>query len=162
VLFAVCGLKVLKYAVTNNKQNCIKLIEVGGLKHIFPVLMGRGVPKDERTEAETAVVSIISQLCTHLHDVKENDCVARLLIKFTENDCEKLERCIEIFASYYRTLQETDKRIQTTVRALESADDDEELEIYSASIPSLVSRSCPSICCCIFFIHCLLSNVTEN
>lgn len=138
---------MLKYATTNNKANCAKLVEAGGLKHLFPLLMGRGLPKscsrdaDEKTEAEHSCVATLAQLCTHLHDVSEKDCCARLLLKFVENDGEKLVRCVDLFGAYHKSLQETDRKIAATVRALEADDDDEDLEVYNASIPSLASQS---------------------
>jgi hypothetical protein len=122
------------------------------------VLVGRGIPKiclqgndasTEKLESENAGVAIISQLCTHLHDVTDNDCATRLVLKFTENEYEKLERCIELFGMYYNSLQDTDRKIQATIRAFETNDDDEELELYSASIPELVRvQWCHDLKCC--------------
>lgn len=42
---ALCAVRVINYAITDNRPNAEKFVEVGGLKHIFPMVMGRGLPQ---------------------------------------------------------------------------------------------------------------------
>lgn len=130
------AVRTLSHAIDNNKSNCERLVDAGGLKVIFPMLMGRGLPKSDKKkgalakrEIEEAVVAIVSQLCLQLFDSRERDCASRLLLKLTENDYEKLDRCSELFAKYSEQLKATEARIEARRRELEaSVDDEEELE----------------------------------
>ena len=72
---AISALKVLDFAISGNLENCKHLINVGGLKYLFPHLMGRNLPKAKRKKEKQAiietVISIISQLChmtIHSHE----------------------------------------------------------------------------------------------
>ena len=49
-----CALRAISYAVTSNKAGCLKLIQSGGLKVVFPVLMGRGLPKPKKKKSKRA------------------------------------------------------------------------------------------------------------
>ena len=124
------ALKVLNYAITNNKENCLKFIEAGGLKFISPIVLGRGIPKicfsgkdggAIKKDAEEAALSIFAQL----------------------------DRCVEIFATAYANLKQTDQRILATSRALERAEDFDAMEEFTADIPSQV---CSLLLLCSFII----------
>ena len=122
---AICALKVILYAITDNKINAERFIFVGGLKYVFPMLFGRGLPKvmvsgkkksrstEEKQETEEDILGIISQMCILLHDSKEQDCSNRLLSKFLEADFEKLDHCVELFAKYSRQLKATEYQIES-------------------------------------------------
>lgn len=68
---AISAVKVLNFAISGNLVNCERLIEAGGLKYLFPHLMGRNLPKVEKKKDKKsdkrdlteAAISIISQLC---------------------------------------------------------------------------------------------------
>lgn len=45
---SLSALKVINFAVSGNLANCERLIDVGGLKYLFPYLMGRNLPKVEK------------------------------------------------------------------------------------------------------------------
>jgi hypothetical protein len=139
----VGAVKVLSFAVSNNRDAAIKLVEQGGLKLLFPILMGRGLPNTysktsknskskEVKEAEETCLITIAQLCVLLCTVSEQDCCHRLLAKFIENGTEKLDRCVDLFETFSQTLIATDGRIQNTIRALEAAEDDEAVEEFSS------------------------------
>lgn len=49
---AVQALKVLNYALNKNPKNCKQFIEAGGLKLIFPILMGKGLKEKKKEIAE--------------------------------------------------------------------------------------------------------------
>lgn len=122
---AICALKVILYAITDNKVNAERFIFVGGLKFVFPMLFGRGLPKvmvsgkkksrsaEEKQETEEDILGIISQMCILLHDSKEHDSSTRLLAKFFEADFEKLDHCVELFVKYSRQLKATEYQIES-------------------------------------------------
>ena len=126
IYVVVCALRVLKYATSGHRGCCEKLISVGGLKFVFPTLLGRGLPKLKRKksgkgssqEIEETAIGLISQLVTEVHDSLTDDACYRLLIKFTENEREKLERCCELFIKYFNVLKETEKSLELTAIAL--------------------------------------------
>ncbi|CAM9865567.1 unnamed protein product, partial [Hapterophycus canaliculatus] len=45
---AWCAVKVLDFALTDHSNNCERLVEVGGLKAVLPVFMGRGAARKLR------------------------------------------------------------------------------------------------------------------
>ena len=45
---ALSAIKVLNFALSGNLDNCERLIEAGGLKYVFPLIMGRNLPKVEK------------------------------------------------------------------------------------------------------------------
>lgn len=136
---AVCAMKVIKYATSSNKFSCERLVSAGGMKHVFPLLMGRGLPKRMKKasgagtsrEAEETAIAVISQLILQLHDVHENDISQRLLSKLVESEGEKLDRCAELCAKYVKVLQSTEQQIESTAAALEEGEDEEELQEFT-------------------------------
>jgi hypothetical protein len=42
---ASCAIRAISYAVIENKANAEKFIDVGGMKYLFPMLLGRSLPK---------------------------------------------------------------------------------------------------------------------
>ena len=75
---ASCAIRVINYAVIENKANAIKLVEVGGMKYLFPMLLGRSLPKitiaerkksrsqKEKKELEEQVSYYSSNSCTQI------------------------------------------------------------------------------------------------
>jgi beta-catenin-like protein 1 len=41
---SLSAVKVINFAIAGNLKNCERLIEAGGLKYLFPLLMGRHMP----------------------------------------------------------------------------------------------------------------------
>lgn len=145
---AICSIRAINYAILNNKTACEKFVEDGGFKYIFPVLMGRGLPKSElkkmnkhksngsasfsKKDIEDAVLSICSQFCLQLHDSTKHDAASRLLGKFLENEGEKLERCIEIYLNLRQQLAATELQIQRTIESLEQSGMIDDLEEFAS------------------------------
>ena len=59
----VCALRVVKFAISGNKTNCKRFISSGGLKHVFPMLMGRGLPKLKRKNSKSGVCWFCGVMC---------------------------------------------------------------------------------------------------
>jgi len=128
---AGCVVHALNYAVSKNRACCEKLVDVGGLKYVFPLLTSSGVKRalktkrtkkrvgHEKRSLEDSALSIVAQLCSLLCNSSVNDYSARILYKFVERDLQKLDRCVELFAKYCRVLDHTDEQIEATRRDLE-------------------------------------------
>ncbi len=144
----VCAPRALGFAVANHAANCERLVELGGLKFLFPALMGRGLPrptpahkrgrdgpvvksKDCR-EAEERVLAVLAQLCAHSPAAASPDYTVRLLLKFAEQEYEKLDRCVDLFDQQLQRLQQTEEEIQRTLAAFARENDLETLRSYSS------------------------------
>ncbi len=119
------ALKVLNHAMSNKegKDNCIKFVEVYGLRSLFPSFMK--TPKKilkaggSEMEHEEHVCSIIVSLFKNIKGPHRE----RIINKFVENDHEKVERLMELHFKYQRRVREADLRI-------ESQSEESEMEIY--------------------------------
>ena len=152
---AMCAIRAVNYSLTENKRNAMKFLLIGGLKYIFPMLLGKGLPKphikgkkkalsfEQKQEMEEDVISIICQMSLLLYNTTEQDCCTRLLGKFIENDYEKIEHCAELFVKYSKQLEATDYQLESVqIAALraqmeeigkvdeEDEEDKEEADIY--------------------------------
>lgn len=115
------AVKALDSALLNSVPNCEKLVELGGLKAVFPLFMGRGwggalkgKRQGERDALTEQVASIVASLCMLLMQVPGGGgeggsskraaaremCEARLLGKFVEGEGEKVDRAVELFVNY--------------------------------------------------------------
>lgn len=101
-----CAVKVLDFVLTNDALSCERCVDAGGLKSVFPVFMGRALKKkyldaDEKQKMEQLGVSLLGSLfkfCTGQR-------LERLLLKFEENGCEKVDRACELFTRYADKMQ---------------------------------------------------------
>ncbi|KAF3696565.1 Beta-catenin-like protein 1 Nuclear-associated protein [Channa argus] len=130
------ALKVLDHAMIGPEgaDNCHKFVDILGLRTIFPLFMK--TPKkmkktgNSEKEHEEHVCSIIASMLRNLKSQQRT----RLLNKFTENDCEKVDRLMELHFKYLEAVQQADKRIEgekhEMVRRGEILDDSMEDEFY--------------------------------
>ena len=96
------ALKVLNHAMCNAEgtDNCVKFVEVYGLRSIFPAFMK--TPKKSKKvgtseeEHEEHVCSIFSSLFRNVQGTARD----RLISKFLENDHEKVDRLMELHFKY--------------------------------------------------------------
>ncbi|KAJ8257313.1 hypothetical protein GJAV_G00184250 [Gymnothorax javanicus] len=132
----ISALKVLDHGMIGpeGSDNCHKFVDILGLRTIFPLFMK--TPKKMRKagvsdkEHEEHVCSIIASMLRNLRAQQRS----RLLSKFTENDCEKVDRLMELHFKYLEAVQAADKRIEgekhDMVRRGEIIDDMMEDEFY--------------------------------
>ncbi|XP_060750400.1 beta-catenin-like protein 1 [Tachysurus vachellii] len=107
------ALKVLDHSMIGPEgaDNCHKFVDILGLRTIFPLLMK--TPKKMRKagvsdkEHEEHVCSILASMLRNLKGQQRS----RLLSKFTENDCEKVDRLMELHFKYLEAVQLADRRI---------------------------------------------------
>ncbi|KAM6925136.1 beta-catenin-like protein 1 [Xenentodon cancila] len=130
------ALKVLDHGMIGPEgaDNCHKFVDILGLRTIFPLFM-KTPKKMKKTgaserEHEEHVCSIIASMLRNLKSQQRT----RLLNKFTENDCEKVDRLMELHFKYLEAVQQADKRIEgekhEMVRRGEILDDSMEDEFY--------------------------------
>ncbi|XP_039623288.1 beta-catenin-like protein 1 [Polypterus senegalus] len=108
------ALKVLDHAMIGPEgtDNCHKFVDILGLRTIFPLFMK--TPKKMKKagisdkEHEEHVCSIIASMLRNLKGQQRT----RLLSKFTENDCEKVDRLMELHFKYLEAVQLADKKIE--------------------------------------------------
>nr|CAG4641582.1 EOG090X03ST [Eurycercus lamellatus] len=119
------ALKVLNHALSGEegKDNCAKFVDILGLRTIFPLFMK--TPKKQKRkgmsaeECEEHVVSVIASMLKWCRGSQRS----RLLIKFTENDHEKVDRLMELHFKYYDKVRLIDQEQQR--RSSEEEDEDE-------------------------------------
>ncbi|KAI9905587.1 hypothetical protein PsorP6_014321 [Peronosclerospora sorghi] len=115
------ALRCLDHALVGNGRNCERLIEVGGLRSVFSVFMGRhGKYKSptshtkankaqERAKQVEHVVNILASLCAWISERAPADGYARLYAKFLENEKEKIDRCMDLFVEYYKRVEDSNE-----------------------------------------------------
>ena len=127
------ALKVLDHAMCNAEgaDNCVKFIEVYGLRSLFPTFMKppKSLKKsgDSEQEYEEHVASIIASLFKNIQGPMRD----RLISKFLENDHEKVDRLIELHIKYRRRMVTIDAEVKREKHLNPSVDTPEmEDEVY--------------------------------
>ncbi|KAK9950615.1 hypothetical protein M0R45_006096 [Rubus argutus] len=125
------AIRALDFAMTNYPPACERFIDVLGLKTAFAAFMGKvPINKNEKKERyqeelEERIVSLIASLFGGILKGSRRE---RLLSKFVENECEKIDRLMELYMRYSnRVKAETDRIDQLEFDDLEM--DDEEIYI---------------------------------
>ncbi|GLU10598.1 hypothetical protein SLE2022_273910 [Rubroshorea leprosula] len=129
------AIRALDFAMTKYPPACERFVDVLGLKTAFAAFMGK-IPnkknKKERyqEELEERLVSLIASLFGGILRGSRRD---RLLSKFVENECEKIDRLMELYMRYSdRVKSETQRMDQLELDDLEM---DEE-ERYNRKLES--------------------------
>lgn len=76
--------------------------------------------------------------------VKQLEMRARLLAKFQENECEKVDRCSELFAKYSRVLQATEESLRQHRFRLLQMEDEQALEELD-DVENLYNKVCSCV-----------------
>ncbi|KAI8881252.1 DUF1716-domain-containing protein [Backusella circina FSU 941] len=133
-LARIRAIKVLNYALAGpeGKDLCLKFVDATGLKYLFPLFMGKGSRKLKKShkssynesEDEEHITCIILSLLRNLSqkDVQR----MRLLLKFTEDNCEKMDRLVEMKEQY----ESKDETIKSELEEMSKTLEEEELEEY--------------------------------
>ncbi|OIT02195.1 PREDICTED: beta-catenin-like protein 1 [Nicotiana attenuata] len=96
------AIRALDFAMTNYPPACERFVDVMGLKTAFPAFMGK-IPlskknkKRYKEELEERLVSLVASLFGGILRGSRRD---RLLSKFVENECEKIDRLMELYMRY--------------------------------------------------------------
>ena len=127
------ALKVLNHAMCNAEgaENCVKFVEVYGLRSLFPVFMKppksskKGTSGSEQ-ELEEHMSSIIASLFKNVQGASRD----RLVGKFLENDCEKVDRLMEMHFKYKRRVTLADEEIKRERQLDGATEEDDDTEAY--------------------------------
>ncbi|XP_011624690.1 beta-catenin-like protein 1 isoform X2 [Amborella trichopoda] len=130
------AIRVLDFAMTKYPPACERFVDVLGLKTAFATFMGK-IPVNKKKnkesyqeELEERIVSLIASLFGGIFRGSRRE---RLLSKFVENECEKIDRLMELYMRYLdRVKAETERLNQLELEDLEM---DEE-ERYNRKLES--------------------------
>ncbi|CAK9169814.1 unnamed protein product [Ilex paraguariensis] len=128
--------RALDFAMTNYPPACERFVDVMGLKTAFPAFMGK-IPVNKKNkrrrykeELEERLISLIASLFGGILRGSRRE---RLLSKFVENECEKIDRLMELYMRYSdRVKSETERMNELELDDLEM---DEE-EKYNRKLES--------------------------
>ncbi|PSS00257.1 Beta-catenin-like protein [Actinidia chinensis var. chinensis] len=116
------AIRALDFAMTNYPPACERFVDVMGLKTAFPAFMGKipmnkNMKKRYKEELEERLVSLIASL---FGGILRGSRKERLLSKFVENECEKIDRLMELYMRYAnRVKAETERLNQLELDDLE-------------------------------------------
>jgi beta-catenin-like protein 1 len=133
------ALKALDYCLQNSKANCVRFVQAGGLKLVFPVFMGghqaaagaaakkqkrRKHNAGEDAEKHSHVLSVFGSLARHLPPDSVE--AQRFLLKFDEPG--KVERLVESRHEYALRLDARVAELETSAPDEDGDDEEEELD----------------------------------
>jgi len=126
-LARIRAIRVINYALSWTKedkvvlQNCKYFIDILGLKTLFPLLMKKDCKKISKrykdfneTSDDEHIVSVLASLLKTLTKPEDLPYRKRLLIKFIENDFEKLERLVSLHVQYHYKIIRSDQETTTS------------------------------------------------
>lgn len=114
------ALKCLDYVSTRYGPPCDKLVDLGGLKQLFGLFMGKAKVKgpagehDVEREVEERCISLTHNMLAALPPGGSGRAAARrerLLAKFVEAEFEKTDRLMELFFSYLSKVRAQEARL---------------------------------------------------
>ncbi|KAJ9703029.1 hypothetical protein PVL29_004685 [Vitis rotundifolia] len=122
------AIRALDFAMTKYPPACERFVDVLGLKTAFAAFMGK-IPMSKKNkkeryqeELEERIISLIASLFGGILRGSRRD---RLLSKFVENECEKIDRLMELFIRYSdRVKAETERMNQLKLDDLEMDEDE--------------------------------------
>ncbi|XP_027075333.1 uncharacterized protein [Coffea arabica] len=130
------AIRALDFAMTNYPPACERFIDVMGLKTAFPAFMGK-IPvskknkkKGFKEELEERLISLIASLFGGILRGSRRE---RLLIKFVEHECEKIDRLMELYMRYSNRVKAETERLNDI--ELDDLEMDEE-EKYNRKLDS--------------------------
>eukprot|EP00261_Vitis_vinifera_P038893 XP_019080136.1 PREDICTED: beta-catenin-like protein 1 isoform X2 [Vitis vinifera] len=144
------AIRALDFAMTKYPPACERFVDVLGLKTAFAAFMGK-IPMSKKNkkeryqeELEERIISLIASLFGGILRGSRRD---RLLSKFVENECEKIDRLMELYIRYSdRVKAETKRMNQLKLDDLEMDEDERynrrlEAGLYTLQVRELfVSR----------------------
>ncbi|WCJ25104.1 Beta-catenin-like protein 1 [Euphorbia peplus] len=122
------AIKALDFAMTQYPPACERFVDVLGLKTAFAAFMGK-IPMSKKKkvesyqeELEERIISLIASLFAGILRGSRRE---RLLSKFVENECEKIDRLMELYIRYSdRVKAETERMDQIELDDLEMDEDE--------------------------------------
>lgn len=140
------AIRALDFAMTTYPPACERFVDVMGLKTAFPAFMGK-VPmnknkkKRNKEELEERLISLVASLFGGILRGSRRE---RLLSKFVENECEKIDRLMELYMRYSnRVKAETERLNNLELDDLEMDEDEKynrklESGLYSLQLIAVI------------------------
>ncbi|XP_059592305.1 uncharacterized protein LOC100241064 isoform X2 [Vitis vinifera] len=141
------AIRALDFAMTKYPPACERFVDVLGLKTAFAAFMGK-IPMSKKNkkeryqeELEERIISLIASLFGGILRGSRRD---RLLSKFVENECEKIDRLMELYIRYSdRVKAETERMNQLKLDDLEMDEDERynrrlEVGLYTLQLISII------------------------
>ncbi|XP_034704466.1 beta-catenin-like protein 1 [Vitis riparia] len=141
------AIRALDFAMTKYPPACERFVDVLGLKTAFAAFMGK-IPMSKKNkkeryqeELEERIISLIASLFGGILRGSRRD---RLLSKFVENECEKIDRLMELYIRYSdRVKAETKRMNQLKLDDLEMDEDERynrrlEAGLYTLQLISII------------------------
>lgn len=108
------AIRALDFAMTKYPPACERFVDVLGLKTAFAAFMGK-IPLSKKNkkesyqeELEERIISLIASLFVGITRGSRRE---RLLSKFVENECEKIDRLMELYLRYSDRVQSETERL---------------------------------------------------
>ncbi|KAG0458646.1 hypothetical protein HPP92_021774 [Vanilla planifolia] len=108
------AIRALDFAMTKYPPTCERFVDVLGLKTAFAAFMGK-IPVSKKNkkesyqeELEERIISLIASLFAGITRGSRRE---RLLSKFVENECEKIDRLMELYVRYSNKVKVETKRL---------------------------------------------------
>ncbi|OQR96668.1 beta-catenin [Thraustotheca clavata] len=99
------ALRVLDHAIMSHARNCERIVELGGLKQLFPLFMGKlRSKKDKQKTNDEHLMSLFASLSLWLPLESKYDVRDRFQAKFLENSYEKTDRVIDLLLQYHTAM----------------------------------------------------------
>ncbi|KAK5582203.1 hypothetical protein RB653_003786, partial [Dictyostelium firmibasis] len=123
------ALKVLDYALTESKESNETFVKELGLKTLFSSFMKKIKSKHSKkvyneSEDQEHIVTIFYSLLRNLDPT--SDYYSRLMVKFIENDFEKIDKLLELHFKYFKKVQLADKNLKKQKNINDEDDDDDD------------------------------------
>lgn len=141
------AIRTLDFAMTRFPPACERFVDVLGLKTAFAAFMGK-IPVNKKNkkesyqeELEERIISLIASL---FGGITKGSRRMRLLGKFVENECEKIDRLMEFYTRYSERVKEETERLDSLdLEDLEMDDDDRynrklEAGLYTLQLIALI------------------------
>ncbi|XP_037458628.1 beta-catenin-like protein 1 [Triticum dicoccoides] len=141
------AIRTLDFAMTRFPPACERFVDVLGLKTAFAAFMGK-IPVNKKNknesyqeELEERIISLVASL---FGGITKGSRRIRLLGKFVENECEKIDRLMELYIRYSdRVKAETERFESLDLDDLEMDDDERynrklEAGLYTLQLVALI------------------------
>merc|ERR1711884_951580 len=118
------------------RDNCVKFVDILGLRTLFPLFMKTpsrtkraGVSSEEHEERTVSILATLLKNVTSANNAAKQR--ERILVKFTENDHEKVDRLMELHDKYLAKVEAADTELEDEIRTLEGTEAElSEEEVY--------------------------------
>ncbi|KAM9994271.1 hypothetical protein ACTFIZ_005587 [Dictyostelium cf. discoideum] len=123
------ALKILDYALTDSKKSNEMFVQELGLKTLFSSFMKKIKSKHSKkiyneSQDQEHIVTILYSLLRNLDTT--SDYYSRLMVKFNEDNFEKIDKLLELHFKYFKKVQLADKNLKKNKKEEDDEDEDDD------------------------------------